>query len=180
MYLQRPNLYPEASKMIRIGFERTAQDRSRVFSNELIIRILDVPNQFFAYKNIKYAKYTVEREDGKVCTFTDADLIDLCTNDLPHLHDYFSGRIESRRDYAGYLRRVVQVMREQIIFNSQIDFEIELQLGEEKIALTRPHDIHEGIERWVTNFVITRSVLGFQYMDNHVKKVFRIQDAAKY
>jgi len=71
-------------------------------------------------------------------------------------------------------------MVEQIIFNSKIDFEIGLQLGEEKIALTKPNDTHRGMERWVTNSVITKPFLGFVYMDNNVKKVFRIEEAAKY
>ena len=65
-------------------------------------------------------------------------------------------------------------MKEQIILNSQIDFEIGWQLGDDKIALTKPDDTHQGIERWVTNFVISRPVLGFVYVDNNVKKVFKI------
>ena len=71
-------------------------------------------------------------------------------------------------------------MRERIRFNIQIDFVIGLQLGEENIAITKPHDTHRGIARWVTNSVITRPVLGFEYMDDNVKKMFRIQEAAKY
>ena len=54
MYLHRPNLCPEASEMIIIRFEKTAQDRSRVFSNVPIRRILDVSTQFFAYKNVSH------------------------------------------------------------------------------------------------------------------------------
>ena len=71
-------------------------------------------------------------------------------------------------------------MKERIIFNSQIDFKIGLQLGEDKMALTKPDDTHQGIEWWVTNFVITRPVLGFVYVDNNVKKVFKIQEAVNY
>ena len=36
------------------------------------------------------------------------------------------------------------------------------------------------MERWVTNSVITKPFLRFVYMDNNVKKVFRIEEAAKY
>ena len=57
---------------------------------------------------------------------------------------------------------------------------IGLQLGEENIALTKPHDTDEGIDSWVTYSVVTRLVLGFVYMDDGVKKVFQIQEAAKY
>ena len=71
-------------------------------------------------------------------------------------------------------------MREHIIFNSQIDFEIVLQLGEEKIALTKPLDSYRDIDRWVTNSVITSPILGFVYIDNNEKKVFRIQEAANF
>ena len=66
VYLQRPNLCPEVSDHIRIRFERTAQNCSRVFTNIPIRRVLDVSNQYFAYRNVKYAKYTVEREDGQM------------------------------------------------------------------------------------------------------------------
>ena len=72
-----------------------------------IRRILDVSTQFFAYRNIKYAKYTVEREYGRMYTFIDADLINLCAYDLPHLHGYLSRRMEDRKDYAAYLGRAV-------------------------------------------------------------------------
>jgi len=180
VYLRRPNLCPEASELIRIRFERTAQERSKVFSNIPIRRILDISTQYFAYKNIKYAKYTVERKDSEIYTFTEADLVNLCAYDLLHLHGYLTGRLESRRDCVGFLRRVVQVMRERIIFNSQIDFEIGLQFGEEKTALTKPDDTHRGIKRWVTNSVVTSLVLGFVYTDNNENKVFQIEEAAKY
>jgi hypothetical protein len=122
----------------------------------------------------------VEREDRQIYTFTDADLINLCAYDLPHLHGYLTGRLESKRDYAIFLRRVVLVMKEQIIFNSKIDFEIGWQLGEDKIALTKPDDTHPGIEHWVTNSVVTSPVLGFVYVDNNEKKVFKVFEAAKY
>ena len=71
-------------------------------------------------------------------------------------------------------------MRQHIILNSQIDFKIGLQLGEEKIVLRKPHDTHEVIESWVTNSVVTRPLLGFMYIDDGVKKVFQIQEDAKY
>ena len=71
-------------------------------------------------------------------------------------------------------------MVEQIIFNSKIDFEIRMQFGEEKIALTKPLVTHRDIDRWVTNSVITSPVLGFLFFDNNDKKVFRIHEAAKF
>ena len=90
VYLRRPNFCPDASELIRIRFEKTAQERSKVFSNIPIRRILDISTLYFAYKNIKYAKYTVEREDRHIYTFTDANLINLCRYDLPFLHGYLS------------------------------------------------------------------------------------------
>ena len=104
--------------MIRVRLERTAQEPTCVFSNMLIRNVLDVTDQYFSYKNIKYAKYTVGREDGKIYTFTDADLINLYAYDLPHLHGYLSKRMENRRELGAYLRRVFLVMREHIKFNS--------------------------------------------------------------
>ena len=72
------------------------------------------------------------------------------------------------------------ILREQIMLNIQINFEIGLQLGEEKIALTKPNDTHRGIERWVTNSVINSPILGFVYIDNNKKKMFWIEEAAKF
>ena len=71
-------------------------------------------------------------------------------------------------------------MREHIKYNSQTDFKVGLQLGVEKIAFTKPKNTYAGIERWVTNSMITRHVLGFVYSDDNQNKVFRIHDAAKY
>ena len=88
--------------------------------------------------------------------------------------------MENWRDYAAYMRRVVQVTREHIRIYSQVDFKIGFQLGEKKIALTKTHNTYPRIEKWVTNSVITRPVLDFVYMDVGVKKVFKIQEAAKY
>ena len=79
-------------------------------------------NQYFAHKNIKYAKYTVRSEDERIYTFTDADLIHLCAYDLPQLHGYLSRMMENKRELGAYLRRVVLVMRKQIKYNSLIDF----------------------------------------------------------
>ena len=47
-------------------------------------------------------------------------------------------------------------MREHIKYNSQTDFEIGLQVGVEKIAYIKLEDTYPGIERWVTNSVVTR------------------------
>ena len=112
VYLRRPKLYHEALDLIRIRFEKTAQERSKVFSNIPIRRILDISPLYFAYKNVKYVKYMVEREDRQIYTFTDADLINLCAYDLPFLHGYLSGRIEHNRDYGCFKKMVVQVMME--------------------------------------------------------------------
>ena len=114
MILQRQNLYPETIDHIRMRFERTTQEPSRVFTNVPIRRILDISNLNFTHKIIKYAKYTVETEDGRICTFTDADMINLCAYGLLHLHGYLSRRMENRRELVAYLRRVALVMREQI------------------------------------------------------------------
>ena len=72
-------------------------------------------------------------------------------------------------------------MREHIKYNNRTDFEIGLQLGVEKLALTKPKDTFAGIERWVTNFVTTYLVFGFVFMNKDgKKKIFRLEDAAKY
>ena len=168
--LQRLNLCPETSEMIRVRFERTTQEPTRVFTNVAIRNVLDVTNQHIAYRNIRYAKYTVRREDGRINAFRDADLINLCAYDLPHLHGYLSKRMENIKEFGAHLRKVVK----------EFDFKIALQLGVETIALTKPQDTHQGIERWIPNSVITRPLLGFVYMEYGVNKVFRIQEDVKY
>ena len=49
--LQRPNLCPDASDMIRVRFERTAQEPSKVFTKILIRRILDLNPVLFLQKH---------------------------------------------------------------------------------------------------------------------------------
>ena len=145
-----------------------------VFHNIPIRRVMDISKQNFAHKIIKYAKYTVEREHGQIYTFTNADLINICAYYLSHLHRYVPRHMENRREFATYLRRVVTVMRVHIKFNSQIYFEIGLQLRLEKIALTNPKSTHESLEHWEVNSVITRPLLRFVFMDDGMNKVFRI------
>jgi len=88
--LQKPNICQESSEMIRIRFEITAHKPTRVVTNVAIRNVLDVTNQRFSYRNIIYANYTVKIENGRIYTFTDADLVKLCAYDLPHLHGYLS------------------------------------------------------------------------------------------
>ena len=152
-----------------------------MFSNVPIRRVLNVATQYYCYRTIKYAKYTVERNDRLIYTFTDVDFVNLCAYDLPHLHGYLQVGMESRRDYATFFRRVVHVMREHIKYNRRTDFQIRLQLSFEKVSLPKPEYTYLEMERWVTNSVITRPVLRFVYMDDEVEnKIFRLEDAAKY
>ena len=141
MHFQRPNLCLESSDIIRISFEMTAQEPAKVFSNVPIRRILDITILNFSYKAIKYARYTIEKEDGRIYTFTDADLINLYAYDLPHLYSYLSKRMEMIREYSKYLRRVVNVMREHIRYNYQTDFDVGLQPNQAKKHLPRNREM---------------------------------------
>ena len=107
----------------------------------------------------------MERSDGGIYQFTDADLVNLYAYDLPHLHGFLQKRMETRRDFATFLKRVTHVTRKHIEYNSKTDFEIGLRLGVEKLALTKPEDTFPGIERWVTNSVTTSPVFGFVFID---------------
>ncbi|KAI3697955.1 hypothetical protein L6452_31061 [Arctium lappa] len=80
-----PNLHPLIKEDIRRHFEQTALERDEVFSTEDIKTVMRISLHSFANKSIMYAKYLVERKDGKQYTFTDADLKNLCAYDLPQL-----------------------------------------------------------------------------------------------
>ncbi|KAJ9547278.1 hypothetical protein OSB04_019821 [Centaurea solstitialis] len=85
-------------------------------------------------KSILYAQYVVKRKDGNLYALSDADLHNLCVYDLLFLHKILSKYVEtgktleSRNTYADSLNRLREVMRAQVIYHSQLDFDIGMWL----------------------------------------------------
>ncbi|KAI3681476.1 hypothetical protein L6452_36274 [Arctium lappa] len=161
-----PNLHPLIKEDIRRRFEQTALERDEVFSTKDIKTMMRISLHSFANKSIMYAKYLVERKDGKQYTFTDADLKNLCAYDLPQLHAFTEQRLEKRKEYMIANGRIKEVMREHVKYHSKMDFEVVLQLGFEKLSITKPHDQFPRIENVPSNSLITKPEFGFIYRDD--------------
>ena len=72
-------------------------------------------------------------------------------------------------------------MREYIRFWTKKDFKIGLQLGVEKLSISRADEHVTGIDDWVTHSVVTQPILGFVYRsDDGKKKLFRPANVQKY
>ncbi|KAI3669567.1 hypothetical protein L6452_40807 [Arctium lappa] len=175
------NLHPLIKEDIRRRFEQTAQERNEVFSIEDIKTVMRISLHSFANKSIMYAKYLVERKDGKQYTFTDADLKNLCTYDLPQLHAFTEERLEKRKEYMIVNGRIKEVMREHVRYHSKMDFEVALELGVEKLSITKPNDQLPGIENVPSNSLITEPEFGFIFKDDDgLKKIYRPNKSHKY
>ncbi|KAI3758811.1 hypothetical protein L6452_06383 [Arctium lappa] len=135
----------------------------------------------FANKSIMYAKYLVERKDGKQYTFTDADLKNLCAYNLPQLHAFTEQRLEKRKEYMIANGKIKEVMREHVKYHNKMDFKVALQLGVEKLSITKPHDQFPGIENVPSNSLITEPEFRFIYRDDDgLKKMYRPNQSHKY
>ncbi|KAI3697954.1 hypothetical protein L6452_31060 [Arctium lappa] len=77
--------------------------------------------------------------------------------------------------------RIKEVMREHVKYHSKMDFEVALQLGVEKLSITKPHEQFPGIENVSSNSLITEPEFGFIYRDDDgLKRMYRPHQSHKY
>ncbi|KAI3770816.1 hypothetical protein L6452_01961 [Arctium lappa] len=95
--------------------------RAQVLSDDPIIKINKISEKTFAYNKLVYRHYVVTRYDQKIYEFNDNDLVNLNPYDLPHLYAYCSARAKR-------------------------DFQIALNLGEEKVEVTEPVESIDKLE----------------------------------
>ena len=129
---------------------------------------------------ITYASYVVERSDGNQYEFSDADLCRLCTYDLP-THFSHTDTHRKIKIYAIGHVNIRNVMCEYVRFWIKRDFETGLQLGVDKLSITKIDEYVPSLENWVVNSMVTSPQLGFVYGgEDRRKKFFRPAEIYQY
>ncbi|KAI3770946.1 hypothetical protein L6452_02094 [Arctium lappa] len=142
--------------------------RAQVLSDDPIIKINKISEKTFAYNKIIYRNYVVTRSDQKIYEFNDNDLINLNPYDLPHLYAYCSARYDhGRREIRMGMVEVRREMEAYVKHRAKRDFQIALNLGEEKLEVTEPVDSFDKLKEQKTGSIVVEP-LGFKLI--HAKE----------
>ena len=153
----------------------------QVFSRQPITGLHTITPRTMLNKCILYAQYVVKREDGHLYEFTDADLHNLCVYDLLFLHKILGKYMERRSTYAVSLRRLIEVMRAQIMSQSQKDFDMAIRLVQSELRISPPLSRPCWILRCQPNTVIRHPTYGFVYVDkDEIQRFFDPNETHKY
>ncbi|KAI3715069.1 hypothetical protein L6452_22035 [Arctium lappa] len=150
--------------------------RAKFLSDDPIIKVNKITERKFAYNKIIYRHYEVIRSDQKVYKFNDNDLVnlnpyDLNPYDLTHLYAYCSARYDQGREFRMGMFEVRRAMEAYVKLRAKLDFQISLNLGEEKLGVTEPVEMIENLDKQKTGSIIAEP-LGFVYRVNQIKKIF--------
>ncbi|KAI3746512.1 hypothetical protein L6452_08946 [Arctium lappa] len=154
--------------------------RAQVLSDDPIIKINKISEKTFAYNKIIYRNYVVTRSDQKIYEFNDNDLVNLNPYDLPHLYAYCSARYDhGRREIRMGMVDVRRAMEAYVKHRAKRDFQIALNLGEEKLEVTEPVESFNKLKEQKTESIVAEP-LGFVFRVNQEKKIFLASEVSKY
>ncbi|KAI3681409.1 hypothetical protein L6452_36204 [Arctium lappa] len=154
--------------------------RVQVLFDDPIIKINKISEKTFAYNKIIYRHYVVTRSDQKIYEFNDNDLVNLNPYDLPHLYAYCSARYDhGRREIRMGMVEVRRAMEAYVKNRAKRDFQIALNLGEEKLEVTELVESFDKLEEQKTGSIVAKP-LGFVYRINQVKNIFLASEVSKY
>ncbi|KAI3718351.1 hypothetical protein L6452_19218 [Arctium lappa] len=154
--------------------------RAQVLSDDPIIKINKISEKTFAYNKIIYRNYVVTRSDQKIYEFNDNDLVNLNPYDLPHLYAYCSARYDhGRREIRMGMFEVRRAMEAYVKHRAKRDFQIALNLGEEKLEVTEPVESFDKLKEQKTGSIVAEP-LGFVFRVNQEKKIFLASEVSKY
>jgi hypothetical protein len=89
--------------------------------------------------------------------------------------------MEKRSCYSISLRRLIEVMRAQVKFYSQKDFEIAMRLAQPELKITPPQNRPNWLSRCHPNTVIQNPRFGFIFVDkDEIARFFDPTEANKY
>ena len=132
-------------------------------------------------KKVLYAQYVVRREDGNLYTFTDADLHNLCVFDVIYMHKILNIYMERRSSYSISLRRLVEIMRAQVRYYSQKDFELAVRLVQRDLKISPPYSKPGWILRYHPNSILHNPTFGFVYLDkDEILRFYDPRESHKY
>ncbi|KAI3702200.1 hypothetical protein L6452_27927 [Arctium lappa] len=130
-----PRIREDMSDYERRFVRDKTRPRAQVLSDDPIIKINKISEKTFAYNKIVYRHYVVTRSDQKIYEFNDNDLVNLNPYDLPHLYAYCSARYDhGRREIRMGMVEVRRTMEAYVKHRAKRDFQIALNLGEEKLV----------------------------------------------
>ena len=165
----------------RVKFATLAQPKADVYSESPIACIKTVWQRTICNKEVKYLQFSVLRRDGAVYTFTDADFHSLCILDLPFLFSYFSKWMEKSNKFADSQSRLWAVMRAQIVYWSQQDFDLAYWLGQNSLFISPPNNRPLWIKDVKPNTFLEEPAYGFVYEDKDgIKRFFNHLECNKY
>ncbi|KAI3770608.1 hypothetical protein L6452_01748 [Arctium lappa] len=154
--------------------------RAQVLFDDPIIKINKISEKTFAYNKIIYRNYVVTRSDQKIYEFNDNDLVNLNPYDLPHLYAYCSARYDhGRREIRMGMVEVRRAMEAYVKHRAKRDFQIALNLGEEKLEVTEPMESFNKLKEQKTGSIVAEP-LGFVFRINQKKKIFLASEVSKY
>jgi hypothetical protein len=165
----------------KLKFSGLIRPSNEVYSELPISSIKTISPRTLCQDAVHYAQFTVVRTDGLVYTFTDADFHNLCIYDLPLLCAFLSKRMEISNKYADSQSRLWHVMRAQVFFWSQKDFDIGYRLGQNKMYCSPPNNRPLWIKDIEPNTLVQEPEYGFVYEDKDgVKRFFNHLEGNKY
>ncbi|KAI3715120.1 hypothetical protein L6452_22088 [Arctium lappa] len=126
--------------------------RAQVLSDDPIIKINKISEKTFAYNKIIYRNYVVTRSD-----------------------QYDHGRREIRMGMV----EVRRAMEAYVKHRAKRDFQIALNLGEEKLEVTEPVESFDKLKEQKTGSIVAEP-LGFVFRINQENKIFLASEVSKY
>ena len=165
----------------RIKFAKLTQEAKDVYSESPISCIKTFGQRTLCNKEVLYTQFSVLRKDGVIYTFTDADFHRLCVFDLPFLFSHFSRCMEKGKKYADSQSRLWAVMRAQITYWSQKDFDLAYWLGQNTLYISPPNNRPLWIKDVKPNTFVEEPFFGYVYEDRDgVKRFFDHLECNKY
>ncbi|CAH1428331.1 unnamed protein product [Lactuca virosa] len=162
-------------KKIEHYFYMHYRPASEVYSTIRIQNVMDLKKR--VYKRVfDYYEYTIERIDGTISMFTDAEIPHLNPHDLKFLLVYFGEKHDKGVvQYRDILMRVRKALKEYIQCFSRVDMELAKSFGVEHLVIEAPNTKFDNIEQHRSETVLQEIC---RY--GNKKHFFRLSEAQKF
>ncbi|CAI9283996.1 unnamed protein product [Lactuca saligna] len=158
-------------KKIEHDFYMHHRPASEVYSTFRIQNVMGLNKR--VYKRVfDYYEYTIERRDGTISMFTDAELPHLNPHDLKFLLVYFGEKLDKGVvQYRDILIRVRKALKEYIQRFSRVDMELAKSFEMERLVIEPPNTKFDNIEQPVLQEICRYG---------NKKHFLRLSEAQKY
>ncbi|KAI3692852.1 hypothetical protein L6452_32676 [Arctium lappa] len=175
----------DRDKVYQANYIRFMKTQSRMSPFAKRQEILQVQNVHICkVLNVYYPKFTVQRKDMKISTFTEADFDNLNISDIMFIVNEFRDRRNRRRSQAvAYALDAIKRFMTRSVYNAySFDFQLGIETNQNRVNLVAPNFNHPMI-RILEPFQITKyPELGVMYVNTktHKKQFMRASELAKY